>query len=56
MRYVFTHTHTHTHGRKNLERRQGAGLTLLPPGRSPEGGLRRSDEGQMLSDLSGGDL
>lgn len=52
----FFYTHTHTHGRKNLERRQGAGLTLLPPVRLPEGGLRRSDEGQMLSDLSGGDL
>ena len=36
------------------ERRQGAGLSFLPPNRLPKGGLRRSDFGQKLSD-NGGD-
>jgi len=40
------------------ERRQGAGLSFLPPNRLPKGGLRQSDRKiRRLSDYSyGGDL
>lgn len=46
------------HGRYYRERRQGAGLSFLPPNRLPKGGLRRSDRKiGRLSDYSyGGDL
>lgn len=33
------------------ERRQGAGLSFLPPNRLPKGGLRRSEQSDRLSDF-----